>query len=120
MKIIRPDLIRILNGVAECEEFPIHYAENATLDEIGLVAELMDQGLLCGSYVSNEVGRPCHVVVLGITLSGREYVSNLKDSQTKESTSGKTFLVLKYICIFLLGVLGTLLTQWLSKLLGLT
>jgi hypothetical protein len=50
---VRDDLISILNGAAKATA-PMHFAENATLREIALVAQLIDRGYLQGSYASDE------------------------------------------------------------------
>ena len=119
MKSVRKKLIRILSGVAATREFPIQFGENSTLDEIRLVSDLIDNDYLDGGHVENESGVPCNAVITGITLSGREYVDQLEAEEFEKSSKGRLLRILKYLGVFALGVVGTLLTQWLMKKLGL-
>jgi len=118
MQSVRKDFIRILNRIAAEKNLPVEFSSNATLDEIRLVSELIDHEYLDGFHSENEVGIPCSAVVRGITISGREYVDQLEDEQFKRSSKGKVFAFLKYAGALLLGVIGTLATQWLAKRLG--
>ena len=51
MESVRPRLIAILNRIAASAEDHVVFAEQATLDEIRLVAQLIDDGYLAGKYI---------------------------------------------------------------------
>lgn len=116
---MRKDLIAILNRMAATKDFPVHFGANTTLEEIRLVSDLIDRDLLDGTHVENEMGIPCNAIVRGITLTGREYVDELEDREFEKSTQGRLATCLKFGGTFLLGIIGTLLTQWIAKKLGL-
>ncbi len=80
MDSVRPRLVAVLNHIAAAKDDQITFADNATLEEVGLVAQLIDNGYLDRSYVPNERGIPCHAVVTGITLSGRRFVDELDEA----------------------------------------
>jgi hypothetical protein len=119
MRSVRHNLISILNRVASAQSFPVDFSSNSTLDEIKLVSDLIDQSYLSGDHTDNEVGVPSCVVVTGITLAGRHYVEQLENEQFNASSMGKTLTYLKYAAVFMLGIIGTLVSQWLAKRLGL-
>ncbi len=119
MQSVRKDLIELLSRIASEKDFPIKFSSNASLSEIRLVADLIDQGFLDGDHVENEKGVPCQAMVTGITLAGREYVDELEEQHFKKSTTGKMMSFLKYVGVFVLGIIGTLIAQWLGKKLGL-
>ncbi len=118
MQSVRRDFIRILNRIAAEKNLPVEFSANATLDEIRLVSELIDKEYLDGFHSENEVGIPCNAAVRGITIAGREYVDKLEDEELRKSPKGKVIAFLKYAGALLLGVIGTLATQWLAKKLG--
>lgn len=118
MQSVRKELIDILNQVAKSKEFPMQFGANATRDSIRLVSELIDREYLDGTHCEDGQGLPMNAVVFGITIPGREYVDQLEDAQFKKSATGRAASVLKYVAVFVLGILGTLLTQWLAKRLG--
>jgi hypothetical protein len=74
MESVRPRLISILNRVAASTDDQLIFADNATLDEIRLVAQLIDDHYLAGNYECDEEERPFNAIVTGITLTGRRYV----------------------------------------------
>jgi hypothetical protein len=69
MESVRADLIRILNHAAKAEE-TIEFSDNATLKEIRLVAQLIDDGYLQGDYAADGEDKPIQAVVTGISLAG--------------------------------------------------
>lgn len=119
MRSVRGDLINILNLVAESKDLPITFATNVTSESIRLVSDLIDNGYLDGSHVEDAKGVPCHAIVTGITIPGREYVDELEAQVFSASSKGKLIVVLKYGAVFILGIIGTLLAQWFAKKLGL-
>jgi hypothetical protein len=114
MDSVRNDLIRILNQAARAGE-PIEFAQNATLKEIALVAQLINNGYLQGDYATDGDDRPCQAVVTGISLSGRNYVQELEKEHFKRTPIGKTWKGLKYVAVYLGGILSAVLVQWLIK-----
>ena len=120
MESVRKDLIEILNRIAATKELPIEFGTHATLDEIRLVADLIERDFLDGTHTEDGNGIPINALVTGITLAGREYVDELEDERFKKSSAGRLVSFLKYVGVFILGILGTLLTQWIAKKLGLT
>jgi hypothetical protein len=76
MESIRPRLVELLNLVAKAGG-NVEFAGNSTLEEIRLVAQLIDEGYLEGECLPNESGVPCCAMVTAITLSGRKYVDQL-------------------------------------------
>jgi hypothetical protein len=115
MESVRPHLIAILNRVAASGGEQIVFADNATLDEIQLVAQLIDDRYLTGDYVCDEDERPCNAVVTGITLTGRRYVEQLEEEHRGATPKGKIKKWAKYGLAYIGGVLTPVLTQALLK-----
>jgi len=119
MQSVSKDLIAILNRIAASNVFPIEFGATVSMEEIGLVANLLDRGFLDGWHTENQEGVPCNATVTGISLAGREYVDELENERFGKSGKGRLLSFLKYAGIFVLGILGTLLTQLIAKKLGL-
>lgn len=114
MESVRPRLIAILNRIAASAEDHVVFAEQATLDEIRLVAQLIDDGYLAGKYVRNARG-PCNAVVTGITLNGRTYVEQLERDEKNATPKDKIKKWVVYALIYLGGILTLVLAQALIK-----
>ena len=112
---MRKTYIEILNEIAACQDLPKEYGSNASLQEIQLVADLIDKDCLAGDYVRNEVGIPCTAIVTGITIEGRQFADQLEDEQYSKSFTSRFMACLKYFGVFLAGIIGTLITQYLLK-----
>ena len=119
MKSIEKELIDLLTRIECATDFPLEFQADASPTDIRLAADLIDRGYLDGGHAEDERGVPCAAAVTGITLSGREYLQEVKDKHFKKSASGKFVRVLKYLGVFVLGIIGTLLTQWIGKKMGL-
>jgi hypothetical protein len=115
MESVRPRLIAILNRIAASGGDHVVFAENATLDEIRLVAQLIDDSYLAGDYVRNERDIPCQAVVTGITLSGRAYVEQLERDEKSATPKGKIKKWVVYALIYLGGILTLVVAQALIK-----
>ena len=115
MESVRPTLIAILNRVAASTDDQIVFAENATLDEIRLVAQLIDNRYLAGNYERDEEERPCYAVVTDITLSGRRYVEQLETEHRSGTATGKLKKWAKYGLVYLGGILTPVITQALLR-----
>ena|ERR1051326_2572999 len=113
MDSVRPTLISILNRVAASDD-QLVFADNATLREIRLVAQLIDDRYLSGSYECDEEERPFYAVVTGITLKGPRYVEQLEAEQRCSSSFGK---IKKWACRTLTLFLSPTGWLWASVLL---
>jgi hypothetical protein len=115
MKSVKKDILAILNRVANAPAAPVRFDNDATLEEIGLVSELIDSGYLGGAHVEDERGVPIAAVATGITIAGREYAEGLAAEMLRKSAKGRVFAALKYAAVFAFG----LATTWITKKLGL-
>jgi hypothetical protein len=119
MKSIRKEVIAILKKVAnKVDQEPMVFGNGTATDEVRLVSELIDDGYLDGGHVEDEMGRPCHATVTGISISGHEYIDSLQVDAFHASHKGRTIAILKYVAVFVLGIIATLLSKWLAKKLG--
>ena len=115
MQSVKKDILVILNRVATSPGATVRFDANATLEEIGLVSELIDSGYLGGAHVEDERGVPISAVATGITIAGREYAERLAAELRRKSAKGRIFASLKYTAVFALG----LAAKWITKKLGL-
>ena len=118
MESVRTDLITILNRVAATNEFPIQFGKDTTLRELRLLAELIDRDYLSGNHYEDSKGVTIGALIFGITIPGRQYVEQLEFDTFRQSPKGKLATLLKYIGAIAIGIIGTLLTQWLAKHFG--
>jgi len=119
MKGVQSEVIAMLDRIDHATAFPVEFQSNASPREIRLASDLIDQGYLDGGHAEDESGVPIAVAVTGITLSGRQFLEDLMEQRFKRSASGKLVACLKYLGVFVLGIIGTLFTQWAAKRMGL-
>ena len=118
MESVRQKLVELLNRIAESGG-EVEFAGNSNMDEIRLVAQLIDDGYLDGSYVPNESGVPCCAMVNSITLSGRKYADQLEEEHAEKSPQGKLKKYGGYFVVYLGGVLTPVIAQAIIKYLKL-
>lgn len=119
MKATRKKLMAILQQIADRnDQSPVEFGDGSTSEEVRLVAELIDDGFLEGGHMEDGMGRPCHATVTGITVQGQEQIQSLKTDVFHTSLLGRAIPLFKYIAVFVLGIVGTLIAQWLAKTLG--
>ena len=114
MESVRADLIRILNQAAKAEE-AIEFSDNATLKDIRLVAQLIEDDYLQGDYATDGENKPIQAVVTGISLAGRKYVEELEEERFTHTPLGKTWKSVKYGVVYVGGIVSAVLIQWLIK-----
>ncbi|MBT7298512.1 MAG: hypothetical protein HN849_03310 [Victivallales bacterium] len=119
MKIVRKQVVAILKKVADRnDQSPVEFGNGSASDEVRLVAELIDDGYLDGSHMEDEMGRPCHATVTGISIAGHDHIDQLRNEGFRASKKGKALAMAKYIAVFALGIIATVVSQWLAKKLG--
>lgn len=79
----KPLSIAILSYVAEqpasafpIKEFTIEDADGTPEECVRQIAELEEVGLLSAAIVRNNMGRPIHAVIRGMTIPGRAHLEN--------------------------------------------
>ena len=126
MESVTQPILQLMRDVLKNKEAkPYFLPDNAPVEQFKLCAQLIKSGYLDGSCAQNNVGIPCAIAILDVTLAGREYMEHLEAQIKSNSLSGKMRVLSKKAFWATLGsggiggMLLTLLTQYLTKKFGL-